>query len=509
MDGIAWTQLVVGDTVYVGGSFANARPANAAPGVSTVPRTHLMAYTLSTGELTSFAPTVNAQVRSLAASTDGKTLYVGGQFTTINGVTRNRIAAFNIATGALTTFNPNSNSTVLGLTVSGSTLFAAGNFTAISGVARLNGAGINLTTGALTGFNPAPAGGTIQRLAASPDGSKVVVGGNFTAMGGSSTPGYGLALLNAATGRQPADAGEQPDPQRGQPGRDHVAWWRPRTAAGSTDPVTPSGRRPATSRAPSGRLDGNLVWVEDCHGDTYSSSPSGDAVYVAGHPHYCGNLGGFPQTPPVADLPRVWPSAMRPPGCWEKDPYGYFNYEGQPGPTLLNWFPDITPARSAASRREPWTVTGNADYVLYGGEFTTVNCKAQQGLVRFARTGIAPNTQGPRLQDGRLRAHRHVLRARRAPQLAREPRPRQRVVDLLGDQERQHRQPGLHHHEPIDLLVAAAVELSRQSGNAWHRSDLPTAGGPTPRATSAMAIPSPSPPNGGRALSASEEGRPG
>ena len=37
MDGVAWTQLVVGDTVFVGGSFANARPANAAPGVSTVP----------------------------------------------------------------------------------------------------------------------------------------------------------------------------------------------------------------------------------------------------------------------------------------------------------------------------------------------------------------------------------------------------------------------------------------------------------------------------------------
>ena len=61
MDGVAWTQLVVGNTVFVGGNFANARPANAAPGVNTVPRTNLMAYTLSTGELTSFAPTLNAR----------------------------------------------------------------------------------------------------------------------------------------------------------------------------------------------------------------------------------------------------------------------------------------------------------------------------------------------------------------------------------------------------------------------------------------------------------------
>ena len=55
-----------------------------------------MAYTLSTGEITSFAPTVNSQVRALAVSADGATLYVGGQFTTVNGVTRNRVAAFNI-----------------------------------------------------------------------------------------------------------------------------------------------------------------------------------------------------------------------------------------------------------------------------------------------------------------------------------------------------------------------------------------------------------------------------
>ena len=45
--------------------------------------------------------------------------------------------------------------------------------------------------------------------------------------------------------------------------------------------------------------DGSLVWMEDCHGDSYSVYPTGGAVYKAGHPHYCGNIGEFPQTRPV------------------------------------------------------------------------------------------------------------------------------------------------------------------------------------------------------------------
>src|SRR5262249_33242546 len=42
-----------------------------------------------------------------------------------------------------------------------------------------------------------------------------------------------------------------------------------------------------------------------------------------------------------------------------------------------------------------WTVTGNAQYVLYAGEFTTVNGAGQQGLARFAVPSIAPNKDGP------------------------------------------------------------------------------------------------------------------
>ena len=101
IDGVVWSQTVVGNTVYVGGEFTTARPAGAAPGVNTVPRANLLAYDVRTGVLIdSWAPTTNGEVRVVTASPDGSRIYVGGIFTTVNGQIRNRIVALNPTTGA-------------------------------------------------------------------------------------------------------------------------------------------------------------------------------------------------------------------------------------------------------------------------------------------------------------------------------------------------------------------------------------------------------------------------
>src|SRR3954464_9543158 len=43
IDGVAWTQVIAGNIVYVGGSFAHARPSGVPlGGVGTVTRTNLM-----------------------------------------------------------------------------------------------------------------------------------------------------------------------------------------------------------------------------------------------------------------------------------------------------------------------------------------------------------------------------------------------------------------------------------------------------------------------------------
>ncbi|HEY9291794.1 MAG TPA: hypothetical protein VIP98_10990, partial [Microlunatus sp.] len=80
INGVVWAQVVVGDTVYAGGSFTAARPAGAAAGTSEVPRSNAVAYNITNGNLTGWSPQFNGQVRTLAVSPDRTRLYIGGSF---------------------------------------------------------------------------------------------------------------------------------------------------------------------------------------------------------------------------------------------------------------------------------------------------------------------------------------------------------------------------------------------------------------------------------------------
>src|SRR5688572_24853059 len=51
IDGVVWSQAVVGNIVYAGGRFNNARPAGAAAGTNLTPRGNLLAYDIRTGSL--------------------------------------------------------------------------------------------------------------------------------------------------------------------------------------------------------------------------------------------------------------------------------------------------------------------------------------------------------------------------------------------------------------------------------------------------------------------------
>ena len=103
IDGVVWSQAVVGNTVFAGGRFNNARPAGAAAGTQLTPRANLLSYNITTGTLNPFNPSLNGQVMGVAASPDGSRIYVVGDFTTANGQTRRRLAAYNTATGQLDT----------------------------------------------------------------------------------------------------------------------------------------------------------------------------------------------------------------------------------------------------------------------------------------------------------------------------------------------------------------------------------------------------------------------
>ncbi len=395
IDGVVWDQEIVGDTVYVGGNFTSARPAGAAPSASTVPRSHLLAYRLSTGELLGWAPVVNAQVRALDASPDGSRLYAVGAFTSVDGVVKNRIVAFDTATGATsTTFRGSANGEVFAVDSTADTVYFAGNFSQTGGVARPGrAAAATAASGAPTAWAPVLAGGRAFGLVVSPDATRAVLAGSFTSMNGAATPGYGLGAVDVGGGASLPFALNSTVRNAG----DSAAIY---SLAGDGDSLYGSGYVFGSGGNLEGvfRADwsGNLTWIQDCHGDTYGVAATGDVVYTASHAHYCGNLGGFPENSPRKNT-RAVAFSKSATGTLTRDIYGYPSFTGTASPSVLNWFPTINAGTFTGQVQGPWTVSANAQYVVYGGEFTTVNGVSQQGLVRFAVGSIAPNKDKPRV----------------------------------------------------------------------------------------------------------------
>ncbi|MBI2448145.1 hypothetical protein HYV44_01095, partial [Candidatus Microgenomates bacterium] len=103
-------------------------------------------------------PVTNGPVYAIAVS--GGITYVGGQFSTIDGIARNGLAAID-ANGDVTSFNPDVRYTlgnedagiIRDIVVSGSNIYFTGDFGEVGGVAR-NYAGAVNTSGVLQAWNP-------------------------------------------------------------------------------------------------------------------------------------------------------------------------------------------------------------------------------------------------------------------------------------------------------------------------------------------------------------------
>ncbi|MDQ1631404.1 MAG: hypothetical protein QOC80_1376 [Frankiaceae bacterium] len=390
VDGVVWSQKVIGNIVYAGGKFTRARPPGAAPGVSTVVRNNLLAYDVTTGALvTSFAPDLNGQVLTVTASPDGRVLYVGGDFTVANGQARYRAAAYDTATGALlSTFKPTLDYTVKSIVATASTVYLGGSFSTANGVARKKLAAFRASDGGLLGWAPS-ADNAVNAMVMVPDGSRLVVGGSFLNL--NATAAYGLGALNASTGATLPYAANASIRNYGA----HAAILSLTTDGtnvyGTGYVFGGTGNLEGTfATEPNG---GAIRWVEDCHGDTYSNYSSGGAVYVVGHSHSCDTVpGGFKQTDPwTFQRGLAFTSNAR--GTLTATPYtNYKNWAGTAAPQMLHWYPEISAGTFTGQNQGAWSVAGNGRYVVLGGEFPTVNGSPQQGLVRMA----LPSTQAPK-----------------------------------------------------------------------------------------------------------------
>lgn len=398
-NGVAWSQVIVGNTVYVVGKFTAARPAGSAAGQNQTTRNNMLAYDLTTGELkTAFNPNLNAQALAVAASPDGSRIYVGGDFTTVGGTARSRIAALDPTTGALiSSFNARTDAQVKAIVATSTTVYVGGLFSSVNGVSRGRLASLRASDGGLnTSFVPVLAGNAtssprVNALALSPAGDKLAVGGNFVSLNGSGNPGYGLGMVDPTTGSSLAFPANNVVRDAG---KDSAILSLASDAANvyGTGYIYGTGGNLEGSFSASWST-GAITWVEDCHGDSYGVYASDTAVYVAGHPHYCLNLGGYPETSPPMRAIAFGKAAT---GKLTADTRGYPSFTGQPSPSLLNFFPQLTTGTVSGQGQAAWAVTGSGKYVVWAGEFGSVNGTAQQGMVRMATSDIAPNLQGPK-----------------------------------------------------------------------------------------------------------------
>ena len=410
MDGVAWSQTVVGNTVYVAGRFNNARPAGAAAGTNLTPRANLLAYDIATGNLiTSWAPSLNAQALSITASPDGSRIYVAGDFSTANGQARRRVAAFfpvgHAQAGQLiTAFNPSGpNSQARSVIATNSTVYVGGGFLGLQNGTLRNNLVAYSTSGGVLPWNPSATGtagdasAAVWALAKTDDGATIFAGGQFQNIGGQ--PAYGLAKLSAG-GTGVLDTTWRPSVRSaGADAGIHSLVVQNNHVYGTGWHFGPGGNLEGVFKSP---VDGatdptDIVWVTDCHGDFYSSFLTNGIVYSVGHSHYCGNMGGgFPQYSTWKfQHAQAWSDTQT--GDILNDVHGYPNWHGvEPGPANAHWLPDLAIGTFTGQGQAGWNVTGNSDYILYGGEFPRVNGGGQQGLVRFAKRSIAPGAEGPR-----------------------------------------------------------------------------------------------------------------
>ena len=412
IDGVVYAQEVVGNTVYVGGSFTKARPAGAAPGTNETPRANLLAYDLTTGELiASWNPGANNTVLDIKKSADGTRIYVAGMFSKAGGAWRYRVAAFDTATGALVTnWAPEANGRIDGLAVTESAVYLAGEFTTINGTQRTKVAAVSTTTGAVTGFTANVQGGYgAKAVVVSPDRSKVVVSGSFTSVNGSTNPGRGITALNASTGAI-------------MPWAMNSTLFNSGTAAAMYSLTSDGDSVYGTGFSHGSSLetrfegayradwsDGSLIWMEDCHGDTYDVAVAQDAVYIAGHPHDCSTIGGFPDS--STRFQNSLAFAKTPSDRRITSTTFYRDFTGQRTTEMLHWFPSYVPGTYTGLSQGPWQTMAHGDYLLVGGEFLKVNGVAQQGIVRFAKKNVAPNKQGPQEQGSAWKLSTLAVRA--------------------------------------------------------------------------------------------------
>jgi hypothetical protein len=180
----------VDNVVYVGGKFTQMVDTDG----TVLARNHLAAISAVDGHVLPWNPGANGTVRAMTVSTDGKTLYMGGDFTTVGGKPRAHAAAMaaiapssTTTTGTVRAWAANTDGIVYAVSQIGGRVYLGGAFLHVGGHGRPRLAAVSAATGALTLWHP-KVDAAVRALLPAAGGTTLFIGGSFHHVNGASEP---------------------------------------------------------------------------------------------------------------------------------------------------------------------------------------------------------------------------------------------------------------------------------------------------------------------------------
>lgn len=299
----------VGDVMFAGGTFTRVASPD---GTRVYQRPYLVAFDVHTGEILPNTPAPDRKVLALEAAPDGSALYIGGRFSSVDGVPADRIAKWDVATGTIDRdFRPSIDGRrVSDLGFTHDDLIVAGAFperlAALdprSGrdTGRLD---LDITGGMGDGYWP-----DVYRFAINRQQDRMVIIGNFDRIDG--VPREQAAMIDLEPrGATLSGWYSQRWTRECAPG---TAWytrdvdWAPGgrhfviVTTGHNFPGTDKLCSSASLWTAAAVPDARPVWVNYTGGNSlFSVAATSDAVYVSGHPRWLNNPEGEKSAGPGA-----------------------------------------------------------------------------------------------------------------------------------------------------------------------------------------------------------------
>jgi hypothetical protein len=169
------TLQMSGSNLYIGGSFSSFE------GIS---RPSLACYDLNSLTVTSWSPSASVGATVTCMAISAGVVYIGGNFTTLSGQTRNSLGCVTVSGGEANGWNPvTSGANINVICLSGNTAYIGGNLTVVGGQPRSHLAAVTtFGTGDPLIWAPASNSTLVNSIAVS--GSSIYVGGSFTTLAG-------------------------------------------------------------------------------------------------------------------------------------------------------------------------------------------------------------------------------------------------------------------------------------------------------------------------------------